>query len=194
MLVKEAFSTRVQRSRSSPSALLSPQMRHPSSGGAGSALASWSRLGLRSLRLFQSPTATEVLRVAIIRGACVAVQTTQHGLARLLRRFPRGHRDGLSAPSGVTRIAEGAIGLERGVLWRRRRPSGACSRNQKERHQNKRPAGEPHDSSHAFLPLPISGDVPVNVGQCSTAALVAPLPSSNMRAERLAHRPQLARR
>jgi len=157
-------------------------LRASPSGDGKKVLVSWRRL--RSLRLFQAPAAMDVLRVAIVGFACIAVQATQHRLARLLRRGPGGHRNGLPAPSGVTRIAEGAIGLERGVLWRRRRPSGACSRNQKERHQNKRPAGEPHDSSHAFLPLPISGDVPVNAGQCSTAALVAPLPSSNMRAER----------
>ena len=141
-------------------------LRASPSGDGKKVLVSWRRL--RSLRLFQAPAAMDVLRVAIVGFACIAVQATQHRLARLLRRGPGGHRNGLPAPSGVTRIAEGAVGLRRVILWRWR-SLDARPRKQKQSHQDQRQTGEPQESSHAVL-RPQNRFGRVRAGQCNTAS------------------------
>ena len=172
--------TRAQRTRSSPSAFRSPLTRRPLGGGRN---ASVSRLRLRNLGLFQSPATADVLRIAVVGFAGIAVQAAQHRLAHFLRFPARRHRNCLPAPPGVSGVAEGAIGLRRAVLWRRR-PDGSCLGNQKQSQQRKRPNGGAQDSSHAFLRPLKNRDGGVGIEQSNTArpAILSSPPS--MRVER----------
>ena len=167
---------RVQRTRSSSSVLRLPLMLHPL-GGEERVSASWG--SLRGLRLFQAPAAMKVLRVAIVGSACVTVQAAQHRLARLLRRRPLSHRDRLPTPSGVARVAEGAVGLRRVILWRWRCDE-ACPRQQKQGHQDKQQSSEPQDSPHAVLRF-VNRVARVSIGQ------------SNMRIQRTRSSPSALR-
>ena len=169
---------RVQRARSSDSPR-SPLTRHPLGGGRN-ASASWLRL--RNLGLFQSPATADVLRIAVVGLASIAVQTAQHRLAHFLRFPARRHRNSLPAPPGVPGVAEGAIGLGRAVLWRWR-PDGSCLANQKQSQRRKRPNGNAQDWSHAFLRSPMNRGG-VSVGQSNTAPPVTLSPPPNMRVRR----------